>query len=712
MFNIKGHMRSCVPFIPLAIVAITLAIISITDGCFVEEHNISIYSSIGMIALWSIAAIAALVPLISRRIWKRPATFMLHMSLCTILIGALITHLCSTEQEVHLRTNDKTTTIKDSSTKLSLIEFRVETYPGTSTPMDFVSVIKIDNQEQPVELRMNKTINAGQYKIMQTSFDSDGEGVMLKCSSNRLGTIITYAGYLMTILSFIAYFFEKHSMFRNSLRQLKRIATITAFALVATLSAEAATDLPDSLQNKFMRLMVMHNGRITPLETLAVDFTSTVTGGKVGADGMDAAKIMRKFIFDFGDMKSKKIIRVKNKELKSILNITGKYASYEEYMKAITSEALDIEDNNTASKFQEDIARFEAINMLVSGELLKMFPVKNERSIEWYSPVNVPSHGIESEQWIFIRKSLGYLNESIVMGDTLGMSSIINGIYNYQKTTSGISIPTWRVALEKYYSRNAQAIPLLVIFIFIGLSLFVATIREKQISQRIWLVAILLSSLCFIWLTILIIARWILGEHVPLSNGFETMQFMAWILTLCALLSSGKKGILAPASLFSAGLCLGVAAMSGSAKSIGNLVPVLQSPLLSIHVVLVMIAYALFMLLALNGIGAIISNDKIRSERMMWIGHIMLYPAVMLLAGGIFVGAIWADVSWGTFWSWDPKETWALITMLAYSFPLHPSLKLFTRPRIFHIYMIAAFFSVLITYFGVNFWLGGMHSYA
>jgi ABC-type transport system involved in cytochrome c biogenesis permease subunit len=131
-----------------------------------------------------------------------------------------------------------------------------------------------------------------------------------------------------------------------------------------------------------------------------------------------------------------------------------------------------------------------------------------------------------------------------------------------------------------------------------------------------------------------------------------------------------------------------------------------------------MTAYALLGFLFLNGITAIIIHSVKREnerqiERLTDISRIILYPAVFCLATGIFIGAVWANVSWGQYWSWDPKETWALITMLIYAFAFHQnSIKHFNNPLFFHCYMTIAFLSVLVTYFGVNFILGGMHSYA
>ena len=143
------------------------------------------------------------------------------------------------------------------------------------------------------------------------------------------------------------------------------------------------------------------------------------------------------------------------------------------------------------------------------------------------------------------------------------------------------------------------------------------------------------------------------------------------------------------------------------------LLPVLRSPFFSLHISTIVTAYALLLGILVVGIIALIKpKDKARLERMKNLSMAMLYPAVVLLAIGIFIGAVWANVSWGNYWSWDPKEVWALITLLIYAAPLHDKLwRSFQKPMFFHIYGILAFLSVLFTYFGVNLLLGGVHAY-
>jgi ABC-type transport system involved in cytochrome c biogenesis permease subunit len=223
---------------------------------------------------------------------------------------------------------------------------------------------------------------------------------------------------------------------------------------------------------------------------------------------------------------------------------------------------------------------------------------------------------------------------------------------------------------------------------------------------------ILVLSLAY--LTTSLVLRWIISGHVPMSNGFETMQFMAWVTMVLTLLFQRKMVLVLPFGILTAGLALMVASFGESNPQITQLMPVLASPLLSIHVAVIMMAYALLAFLMLGGVMALtLRRDHNMVERLHVVGQIILYPAVFLLTTGVFIGAIWANVSWGTYWSWDPKETWALITLIVYALPLHSrSLKAFSKPMFFHYYCIIAFLSVIITYFGVNFILGGMHSYA
>ena len=251
--------------------------------------------------------------------------------------------------------------------------------------------------------------------------------------------------------------------------------------------------------------------------------------------------------------------------------------------------------------------------------------------------------------------------------------------------------------------------------------LFCVNRKENKALQVLatWIKAVAWITVAY--LTLQIALRWHIGGYIPLSNGYETMVFMAWCSMVLTPIAGNRAKEALPFGYIICGLALLVSTFGDTTEQIAPLPPVLRSPLLSIHVVVIMISYTLLAFTMLNGVAAIVINatQKDRAlarseiEELQRRSTIMLYPAVFLLTAGIFIGAVWANISWGRYWGWDPKEVWALITMLIYSVLFHSgSIKAMRRPMTFHIYCILAFLSVLFTYFGVNFILGGLHSYA
>ncbi|MDR3328367.1 MAG: cytochrome c biogenesis protein CcsA [Prevotellaceae bacterium] len=145
-------------------------------------------------------------------------------------------------------------------------------------------------------------------------------------------------------------------------------------------------------------------------------------------------------------------------------------------------------------------------------------------------------------------------------------------------------------------------------------------------------------------------------------------------------------------------------------SQLNPMTPVLRSPLLAAHVSIIMVAYLLLLTIMILSIVGLASTK--RREKIKKVSSYMLYPAIFLLTAGIFIGAVWANISWGRYWGWDAKETWALITLLVYALPFHSrSLPFFRDTKKFHIYNLTAFITILMTFFGVSFFLGGIHSY-
>ena len=240
---------------------------------------------------------------------------------------------------------------------------------------------------------------------------------------------------------------------------------------------------------------------------------------------------------------------------------------------------------------------------------------------------------------------------------------------------------------------------------------------------------IIVLGLSFMVLTFSLVLRWIISGNVPLSNGYESMLSIAWFSMLITMLMAIRlhslRMLITTFGFMLSGFFLLVSHISQMDPAIGQMMPVLNSPLLSVHVSVIMMSYAFLAIICICGLLAILLHviasvkreTKNTIERQMKVlqvlSQIFLYPAITTLGLGIFIGAIWANVSWGTYWSWDPKETWALITLMIYAIALHSkSVKALQKPLSYHIFMVLAFLSILMTYFGVNYILGGMHSYA
>ena len=243
------------------------------------------------------------------------------------------------------------------------------------------------------------------------------------------------------------------------------------------------------------------------------------------------------------------------------------------------------------------------------------------------------------------------------------------------------------------------------------ISVKVAVKKERDImslsilARRMW-VALPVSFLflCVLWC----------GHGVfPATNGAEAlMLFVLFVMLLAVALGRNKRFVLLSRLLVVVAAMFFVVAALGLNDN-SDVQPILRTPLLGIHVTTIIIAYALLACTAVNAVVALCTKDEKRKAQQALLGRLLLYPATMLLACGIFIGAVWANISWGRYWGWDPKEVWALVTLLVCSVAFHThSLRFIAKPVAFHIFCIVAFAVVLFTFFGVNYLLGGLHSYA
>ena len=738
--------RTAFSLLGILLLILTIATIleKIYGTDFVNEY---IYSSVPFVILWGVTAITSLLYIIKSKLHRQPVIFLLHLSLLFILAGAFTTWIYGEQGTMRVRQGEQQTSFTDSKGishqlpfSITLNQFEIIYYKGTLAPMDFISHISVADKDCHRQIQgkvsMNHIFSYQHYRFYQSGYSEDNEGSVFSVSHDPYGIGITYAGYTLLLLSTVFFFFSPQSRFRPLLhRSLTVILLLFAFSLNSNfLKANSPSPkvLPREVAEHFGDLYILYNNRICPLQTFARDFTIKLYGSS-SYKGLTPEEVLTGWLFYYDSWKNEPIIRIKSNEARKLLEIEGNYARLKDYISTINEYKLEKMMNHIRSGEQvtdkrgieEADEKFNIINLVCTGAMMKIFPCRNiaGKTLEWYSQSDQLPQDMDNDKWVFIRKSMSYVNEMIVMKKYNDACLLLEKIKKYQqKECDGLLPADNKFKAEKIYNQFDYSKSVAMACICIGLICFIyychCMASQKRTSRKAIIILNILLWIVFTYLSAAICLRGYVSNHLPLSNGFETMQFMAWCTLLLTFLLQRKFAMLLPFGFLLCGLTLMVSMLGESNPQITQLMPVLQSPLLSIHVVVIMIAYSLLAFIMLNGVTAVILHQsqkecKEQIERLQIISQIILYPAIFLLAIGIFIGAVWANVSWGRYWGWDPKEVWALITMLVYALALHPrSLPWFHRTMFFHVFCITAFITVLITYFGVNFLLGGMHSYA
>ena len=652
---------------------------------FVEKY---IYHTFWFCCLWGILAALAVMALIRRQLWKHFPTLLLHGSFLVILAGAMLTFVGSRKGYVHLTVGNKVGSFVEQESgrridlpfTLLLDSFRVEHYPGTEAPADYVSHIRILRSGQDTDsascsrsVSMNRILSEQGFRFYQSSFDEDKRGSWLTVNYDPWGIGATYAGYVLLGISMIGLLFSHRGEFRRLMNHplLRKGGVFCLLLLAGSMQVQGRT-LPalsirqaDSLACE----QVIYHDRVVPFNTLARDFVVKLTGRPSYA-GLTPEQIIGGWLLRPEVWQYVPMIYIKNRELCRLLNLKTPYAS-------------------VADLFDGQRYRLQGFWQGRQETGRKMSPLE---------------------------KAIVETDEKVGLILMLQKGTLIRPL---PKDGSVKSLPLSKIRAQLIYNRIPFSKCLFMFNLTVGLLAFFHLVycglrhssERSGLSRRInrFLVVALYAAFLFQFFGYGL--RWYVGGRIPLSNGYETMQFMALCTLVLACLFRRRFPFTVPFGFLLSGFALLVAHLGQMNPQITPLMPVLVSPWLSMHVSLIMMSYALFAFIMLNGILALCIR---RHERMlMLLSRLLLYPANFFLGAGIFMGAVWANVSWGRYWAWDPKEVWALITFLVYGMAFHSkSLSAFRKPLCFHIYMIAAFLTVLMTYFGVNYVLGGMHSYA
>lgn len=718
------------------------------------------YGAWWFILIWAVLAALGAFYIIKRKV-KCASTLALHLSFIIILLGALLTHVSAKRGMIHLRIGQPTDTymaqdeeqgMKEEKLPFSLClkKFEAKMHDGTNAVADYSSkftVIDGDDKSEG-EVSMNNIYSHRSYRLYQSSYDEDGKGSVLAINADPYGIPVTYTGYALLFISLVWMLFDPKGGYRKLLKSplLKKGALMTALILsmgnIQTLHAESATGnlqnavLPKETAEKFGELHILYNDRICPVQTFALDFCKKIYGAR-SYQGLTAEQVLSGWVFYGNTWANESFIKIKSGEMKTAMNLPD-YASLNTFFNRemggyTIGQYVQEYYNGQQDKFHQQAAdidgKIQIIMELREGVSLKVLPytftknvkaTKNHPFIKagtttWFSPVDKLPQAVEQQHALYIRNVFSLLNGDVKAGNISRVNEFFAKMKKYQEVSSGNSLPT---ATQYKAERINNAFPFATILFMANLTLgFIAlfyTIYRMTKKREIKVLNIalpILLGVSFLALTFGLALRWIISGNIPMSNGYESMLTVAWFVMLISILMQLRIRIVMVFGFLISGFFLLVSHINQMDPAIGQMMPVLNSPLLSIHVSIIMMSYALLSLTFICGIMGICLRSH--GEELQALSRIFLYPALTTMGFGIFIGAIWANVSWGTYWSWDSKETWALITFMIYAVVVHTqSLPVFHKPLVYHIYITLAFLSIAMTYFGVNYFLTGMHSYA
>ncbi|MFH0843786.1 MAG: c-type cytochrome biogenesis protein CcsB [Bacteroidota bacterium] len=642
--------------------------------------------------------------------------------------------------------------VKELPFSLKLNDFILERYPGSESPSGFKSdVIVIDSEnisELPFLIYMNNILKYRGYRFYQSSYDPDEKGTILSVNRDTAGMAVTYTGYAMLFLFIILSLIIRTSLFRTiraSAWSSRLRKSSTAIVLVLILSGLTASYgqkfVPDKQgADEFGRVLVQdQKGRTKPLYALSSDILRKVTRENK-YEGNTPMQVYLGLFLDFDHWQDVPLIRVSNKELQKSLRIKGNMAAFSHLVDMggrgayKLSEEVEMayqkppgERNKTDKEVIKVDERVNIVYMIYRGDFLKILPLKDETS-SWGSPEETLKYAVSGEDSAYISSIVPSLAEALQKRDEATVRELTEYVSNYQERFAGYLLPhDSKIIAEVLYYKAGIFERLFPFYATIGLIMIIilitSLIRGRMKKSLLMKILSWILFAGFLVHTSGLGLRWYISGHSPMSNGYESMIFISWVTLLAGFIFSRRSAFTLPATSVLAGLTLLVAYMSFMDPEITSLVPVLQSYWLTLHVSVITGSYGFLGLGAILGIINLMlisltssgNRERISEtvDELTVINFKTLTLGLYFLTIGTFLGAIWANESWGRYWGWDPKETWSLITIIIYTFVTHsrqiPGLKdIYT----FNLLSLFAFSSVLMTYFGVNYYLSGLHSYA
>ncbi|EAJ9488479.1 TPA: cytochrome c biogenesis protein CcsA [Campylobacter jejuni] len=646
-----------------------------------------------------------------------------------------------------------------------LRDFVLDRYPGSMSPASYVSEITVKNNNENFDYRifMNNVLDYDGYRFYQSSYDQDEKGTVLSVNKDP-GKIPTYIGYFLLCLGMFMNFLNPHSRFRTLARLINKDtlkhASVIIFILLLSFGSEKtfAQDLNSTLpvvntnHAKALATLIVQksaDGRMVPFDTLSREILEKIHQSD-SYKGQNSNAVMLSMLVDVDKWQMEPFILMPQNQavrdaIANILEIPStKYISYKDFFDENNRyklqkyvENANRKNPNARGVFDKEIIKLDeranVVNLVFSGELFKFIPVQNNPNNVWLAPFSAVTTLKGDEGHIVLALIQNYFSaveNAFKDGNWTRADEGLKFIKEYQEKIGYKVMPSkTKVEMEIFSNKAEIFVKLAPVYLIAGFLLLILVFSKMVVPNLkisfIFKVVYVLNVLAFVIHTVGLGLRAYLSGHAPWSNGYESMVYIAWALSLSGIFFSRKSPIALSLTSILSGVVLMVAHLSEMNPQITNLVPVLNSYWLSIHVSVITASYGFLGLCALLGIFTLFLMCFLKKDgkynlnilrnitEATRINEMAMIFGLCLLTVGNFLGAIWANESWGRYWSWDSKETWALVSILVYAAILHlRMIPKYCNQFVFALWSMFAYWVIIMTYFGVNYFLTGLHSYA
>ncbi len=639
---------------------------------------------------------------------------------------------------------------------LKLKDFQLERYPGSGSPSSYASLVQVDDKSRnkffEYHIFMNHVLDYRGYRFFQSSYDMDEKGSILSVNHDGTGTFFTYIGYLLMAIGMFWSLANPSSRFRQLIKSTAKLHKQRTAGLLfflfsfGTLSVKSQEfkPIPKEQANHFGQIYVQaKDGRVKTINVLSSEILRKMCR-KATWDDLNANQVFEGILIQPKHWSNIPIIRISDTKVREYLGLKDKYARFSDVVNLKTGEYKLRQVVNTAyakapgerNKFDKEIIKAdERINiyyLIYVGNFLAIFPNPDKPGALWSIPGNPKFHSSDSLYNNFVQNIFGIYNKATLDAMTSGNwakpDSIIELIKAKQKEFGASIMPDdSHIKAENFYIKAQIFERLFPWYGTIGMILliliFIQILAPKIKFKYPVLILVWALFLMFAAHTFGLGLRWYVSGHAPWSNGYEAMIYISWVLMLAGITFSGKSKMGLAATAILSSIMLLVAHLNWMDPTITNLVPVLKSYWLSIHVSIITASYGFLGLSSLLGLLVLLlmsfqtpqnaKNLRLSIKELTQVNEMSLIVGLYLLTIGTFLGGVWANESWGRYWGWDPKETWALISVIVYSFVAHmrliPGLK---SHFALNFSAMWSYWIIMMTFFGVNFYLSGMHSYA